>query len=307
MPALGAEDLLKWIPDLALDVEAHEVCNLPGPHMTPAAMWRTRQAVVGLLQRPDIVGAVVTHGTDTLEETATLLDLTVDSPKPIVLTGAMRHSSQISYDGPANLAAALRVASSQEARGLGALVVMNERIHAARHVFKGHTQAVDAFQSGAFGPIGIVDAAGVQISQRVTPRAIRCQRLEERVTLLILAAGSEPDLFTYVIERGYKGIVLAAMGGGRVPPDWLSPIEQAINRGIVVVVSTRVPTGRVGDVYGFPGCHGDLRRIGCLFAGDLNPQKARIALMVALGAADGDAARVRDLWPHLVGWPTEAS
>ncbi|HEY64033.1 MAG TPA: asparaginase, partial [Caldilineae bacterium] len=277
VPALEADDLIGFLPDLHISLESRAVCNLPGPHMTPKTMWATREAVAELLARPDVDGVVVTHGTDTLEETAILLDLTVDSPKPVVLTGAMRHSSLLSYDGPANLAAAIRVAASPEARGLGTLVVLDDQIHAARHVSKMHTQALSTFRSGQFGPLGVVDAVGVHIAQRVTPRPVRCPRLETDVGLLILGAGSEPELFEYLVRRGVKGIVLAAMGGGRVPPSWLEPITTAVRSGIPVVIATRVPMGRVGDPYGFPGCHSDLKRRGCLFAGELNAPKARIA------------------------------
>ncbi|MCD6290548.1 MAG: asparaginase [Anaerolineae bacterium] len=303
VPALEADDLIRLLPELPVTLESAAVCNLPGPHMTPETMWATRETVARFLSRPDVDGVVVTHGTDTLEETATLLDLTLDSTKPVVLTGAMRHASQPSYDGPANLAAAIRVAASVEARGLGALVVLDDTIHAARHVTKMHTQALSTFRSGQFGPLGVVDAAGVYIAQRVRPRPVPCSRLETDAALLMLAAGSSPELFNYLVERGVKGIVLAAMGGGRVPVSWLDPITSAVRSGVLVVIATRVPQGRVGDPYGFPGCHSDLKRRGCLFAGDLNAQKARIALMVALGAADGDVGKARALWPGLVGWP----
>ena len=304
VPALEANDLFAFLPDLGIPLEGIAVCNLPGPHMTPQTMWAARAAVAQALARPEVSGVVVTHGTDTIEETATLLDLTLDNPKPVVVTGAMRHSSQVSYDGPANLAAAIRVAADPAARGLGTLVVLDDAIHAARHVTKTHTQALWTFQSGQFGPLGVVDAMGVHIAQRVTPRPIACSRLETNVGLLMLAAGSEPDVFEYLVARGAAGIVLAALGGGRVPTSWLEPITAAIAAGVLVVIATRVPQGRVGDPYGFPGCHRDLRERGCLFAGDLNAPKARIALMVALGAAEGDRARARALWPGLVGWPS---
>ena len=303
VPALEAEDLIGFLPDLPVTLESTAVCTLPGPHMTPETMWAAREVVAGLLARPDVDGVVVTHGTDTLEETATLCDLTLDSPKPVVFTGAMRHASQLSYDGPANLAAAVRVAASAEARGLGTLVVLDDTIHAARHVTKTHTQALSTFRSGQFGPLGVVDAVGIHIAQRVTPRPVSCPRLEPDVALLMLAAGVSPELFEYLVRRGVKGIVLAAMGGGRVPVSWLEPITDAVRQGVPVVIATRVPQGRVGDPYGFPGCYSDLRRRGCLFAGELNAPKARIALMVALGAADGDLERIREMWPSMVGWP----
>lgn len=304
VPALEASDLFAFLPDLGIALEGVAVCNLPGPHMTPQTMWAAREAVAQALARPEVSGVVVTHGTDTIEETATLLDLTLDSPKPVVVTGAMRHSSQLAYDGPANLAAAIRVAADPAARGLGALVVLDDTIHAARHVTKTHTQALWTFQSGQFGPLGVVDAMGIHIVQRVTPRPVACGRLETNVGLLMLAAGSEPDSFEYLVARGAAGIVLAALGGGRVPVPWLEPITAASAAGVLVVIATRVPQGRVGDPYGFPGCHRDLRERGCLFAGDLNAAKARMALMVALGAAEGDRVRARALWPGLVGWPS---
>ncbi len=301
VPALEAEDLIRFLPELPFTLESTAICNLPGPHMTPEMMWATREAVAAQLARPDVDGVVVTHGTDTLEETAILLDLSLDSPKPVVLTGAMRHSSQLSYDGPANLAAAIRVAASPAARRLGTLIVLDNTIHAARHVTKTHTQALWTFQSGQLGPLGVIDADGVYITQRVTPRPIACPKVETDVALLILAAGSDPDLFDYLVRRQVKGIVLAAMGGGRAPVPWLEPISAAVQAGLPVVIATRVPHGRVGDPYGFPGCHNDLRRRGCLPAGDLNAPKSRIALMIALGASGGDPYRLHAMWPGLVG------
>src|SRR6187399_1121140 len=148
VPALGAEDILALVPGIrdVADLEIEEFSRLPGPHVTPEQMWRLARRAAAWLERPDIDGLVITHGTDTIEETAFLLDLVLTSAKPVVLCGAMRTMSDASWDGPANLLSAARVAASSSGRGRGVLVVMDEQIISARDVRKVHTEA-----SGSFG------------------------------------------------------------------------------------------------------------------------------------------------------------
>lgn len=295
VPALNAADLTAVLPSGAPDLVVEEVCNLPSSHFTLADLWRIRERVAAWAADPAVDGVVVTHGTDTLEETAYLLDLTVPGETPIVLTGAMRTASEVGADGPANLWAAVRVAASPAARGLGALVVLNDEIHAARFVTKMDTLSPATFQSPGWGPLGRVEGDRVHVPWRLPREVIPCPRLEERVVLLKLAVGMGAEMLEDALARGARGVVIEALGASRVPPWWLPAIERAIGTGVAVVVASRCPSGRVWDAYGYVGSHRTLKEMGCLFSPGLNGPKARIRLMAVLGAAQ-DAAEVAALW-----------
>lgn len=292
VPTLGSQDFLTFLPADITDVRVEEYCNLPSAQFTIETIWGIRERVDELVRSPGVDGVVITHGTDVLEEVACLLDWTVDTDKPIVLTGAMRSASEAGYEGTANLIAAVRVAAGPVAAGLGTLVVLNDEIHAARHVTKTHSRDVQTFQSPPWGPLGRVDGDRVSIVQRVEREFIPCARLEEDVHLIKLTVGTDDALLRYLIERGAKGAVIEVFGSGRIPPWWLPTIKEAIEGGMVVVATSRCPTGRLYDGYGFSGSYKDLVAAGVLLAGDLNGQKARIRLMVALGATD-DPTEVR--------------
>jgi L-asparaginase len=284
---------------------AEEYGPLPSSHFTVEHLWGLRERVAHLLRNPfssrrrvsetAVDGVVIIHGTDTLEETAYLLDLTVPGDKPVVVTGAMRVSSDPGYEGMANLVAAGRVAAAAEARGLGALVVLNDEIHAARDVTKTHSQSLDTFQSPSWGPLGRVEADRITIARRIERQVILCPRLEPRVYLLKLAVGMDAELLRHAVALGARGVVIESFGGGRVPPWWLEAIQEAIAQGVAVVIATRCPAGRVYDQYGFAGAYHDLLRAGCLFANGLNGPKARLRLMTALGAA-GDIQEAKRLF-----------
>ena len=289
VPMLEGADFVQSLPAGLPPVRVVEHCNLPSAHFTLDLLWGLRQRIAALTHEPGVAGIVVTHGTDTLEETAYLLDLTVPGETPVVVTGAMRTASDAGYEGYANLAAAIRVAAAPEARGLGALVALNDEIHAARWVTKTHTLALGTFQSPDHGPLGRVDADGVWIGSRLAREIIPCDRLEPAVTLLKLGVGVDASMLEDAVARGARGAVIEALGGGRLPPWWLPAANRAIKQGVAVVIASRCPAGRVTDRYGYAGAHRDQVDLGCGFAGGLNGQKARIRLMAALGAA-GDAA-----------------
>lgn len=283
IPSLGGAQLVALLPEDVGDLEVEEYCNLPSAHFTLDTVWGLRQRVAELAADDRVQGIVVTHGTDTMEETAYLLDLTVDTEKPLVLTGAMRTASEEGYDGTANLLAAVRTAASARTRGLGAVVVMNQEIHAARHVTKTHTQSTDTFKSLAWGPLGRVDGDGVVVERRFSRQHIPCQRLDPNVHLIELAVGMDDGLLRHLMDKRASGVVIEALGGGRVPPWWMPAIREAIEAGIAVVIASRCSTGRVYDGYGYQGAYKDLVEAGAIFAEGLNGQKARIKLMVALG------------------------
>jgi L-asparaginase len=297
MPALKGEDVQAMLPRGGADLTFEEFANLPSSHLTPVNALELSRRVADALERPEVDGVVITHGTDTLEETAYLLDLTLRSPKPVVLTGAMRSATSLSYDGLANLAAAVRVASAPAVHELGVVVVFDEEIHAAAEAQMVHTQARAAFASPGTGPLGRVEGERVWVArQPVGRQQIACQRLEELVDLIRLTQGADVRLLRHSIEDGVAGIVIEAFGGGRVPPWWLPHLTEAIQRRTVVLIASRCGAGGLGDEYGYVGAYHDLRRLGVLFAHNLSGPKARIKLMAALGVARG-MSELRALFP----------
>jgi L-asparaginase len=286
VPAVSGPELIEAVPPLAAvcPVEVREFANIPSPHMTVSRMQALALQVEEALAEEDVAGAVITHGTDTLEETAYFLDLYLRGDKPVCLTAAMRSAAEISPDGPGNILGAVRTAVCREARGKGALVVMNEEIHAAREVTKTHSTNVRTFASPFWGPLGYADAD--RIIFRRAPlelQKIRPARIEESVYLVKLAAGSDDFFFQCLVEKKAQGIVVEGFGRGNVPPGAASGMACAVEHGIPVVLTTRCPGGRVLDVYAYEGGAKKLLEAGVILAGEINGQKARIKLMLALG------------------------
>ena len=306
VPALGAAEILAQVPHLrdVADFETEDFSRLPGPHVTAEHMWRLARRAAAWLDRPDIAGLVITHGTDTIEETAYLLDLVLTSEKPVVLVGAMRTVSDASWDGPANLLAAARVAASPAARGHGVMVVMDDLILPARDVRKVHTEASNAFASPEFGPLGVVDAGIVILRRRASermawqdPRAdsgLRVSRLETRVSLLQAYTGIERSIADAHFAGDIQGVAMVAFGRGNVPPILVPLVREAVARQVLITVSSRCLSGRVSPRYGYEGGGLDLSRAGAKLVGDLPGAKARLLQMVALGGTQSveEAAKV---------------
>lgn len=306
IPALSAADILAQVPGLAdiADIEVEDFSRLPGPHVTPEQMWRLARRAAAWLDRPDVDGLVITHGTDTIEETAYLLDLVLLTGKPVVLVGAMRTISDVGWDGPANLLAAVRVAASPSAREQGVMVVMDDDILPAREVRKVHTESSASFATPEFGPIGQVDAGRVIFRRHVLGRpdwrdpgaepGLRVSRLETRVELLQTFTGMDDSLIDLMREKGARGLALVAFGRGNVPPSIMVALQRAVQAGMLVTVSSRCVAGRVSPRYGYDGGGLQLTKLGALLAGDLSGAKARLLQMVALGFA-GDPAVAKAL------------
>jgi L-asparaginase len=295
VPALSGREILeatRGIEEVA-EVEVEEWGAFPGPHMTIERMWALRNRLAEWLARGDVEGIVVTHGTDSIEETAYLLARSLDDEKPIVLTGAMRTASDLGWDGPANLLDAVRVAASAESRGYGALVAMSGRIFAGVDVTKAHTHMLDAFESPGLGPVGVIDDGHV-IFRRALPPARPLLVPDEPalpVDIVYAYAGADARLLDAAGERA-RGVVVAAMGRGNVPPSMVPGIERLIARGVPVVIASRSQRGRVGTTYGYPGGGRRLREMGAIMAGGRRPSQARIDLVLALGAGY-DVERIR--------------
>ena len=287
VPALAGRDILELVPQLKdiADLEVDDFGAFPGPHMTTDRMWDLRNCIATHVGRSDVDGVVVTHGTDSLEESAYLTARSLASEKPIVFTGAMRTSSDLGWDGPANLGASVRVAASEEARGYGVLVVMSDRVYAGLDVTKAHTHMLDAFESPGLGPLGVVDDGRV-VFRRALPSpcdVVEPTELGGPVDIVYAYAGSDSRLLDAARDEG-QGVVVAAMGRGNVPPAMVPGIERWLRERKPVVIASRALRGRVGHTYGYPGGGRRLHDLGVIFAGSRRPQQARIDLMLALGA-----------------------
>jgi L-asparaginase len=288
IPVRSGEQILASVPglDRYASFGINNFAKLPGPHMTPPLMLELAGMVRELLARDDTDGAVVTHGTDTLEETAYFLDLVHESEKPVAFVGAMRNASELGWDGPPNLAAAVRAVVDPTMRGLGVLVVMNDEINAASEVTKTHTESVDTFKSPDYGALGIVDKDRVIVTRRPVSRTrIPAPSTVPDVALVKMAAGMDGRMVRAAVSTGAAGLVVEALGRGNVPPESVRAIREALAAGLPVVVTSRCLRGRVLDTYGYPGGGHELREMGCLFAGSLPGQKARIRLMLAIAAS----------------------
>ncbi|MFA5576862.1 MAG: asparaginase [Tissierellaceae bacterium] len=289
IPALTSEEILGMVTNIErfAQLEIINYANLPSPHINPRMMMEIAILVKETIAREDISGVIVTHGTDTLEETAFLLDLTIRTEKPIVVVGAMRNGSELGYDGSSNLSAALCTAISPRAKNKGVLVVMNNEVNAASEVTKTNTLSLDTFKSPEFGPLGIVDNDEVIFYRDIlSHQFIDTDRIEEKVGLIKAVPGMESDIVNFYIDRGYRGIVIEALGRGNLPPEMLPGIKEAIDQGLAIVMVSRCPTGRVLDSYGYEGGGKMLREMGVVFGGNLPGQKLRIKLMLALGITD---------------------
>jgi len=293
VPALSGDDLLATVPDLSAiaTLRVNNLFNLPSDYMGPEQWTVLHRVVAESLAQEDVAGVIISHGTDTLEETAWFLDLTISSRKPMVLTGAQRNASAPDFDGPRNLLNAARVCVDPEAIGKGAMVVLNNQINAARDVTKSHTSDVEAFKSGDFGFLGTVDDDRVVFSRAPLRRqhVALVGELPE-VAIVSMYGGADGSLIRFAAKAGARGIVVQALGWGNVSLAMYEAIDEVIRAGVCVVISTRVQNGRVRPVYGFAGGGKTLKEIGAIFADNLSPQKARILLMLALqGPTSGPA------------------
>jgi L-asparaginase len=286
VPALSGEDLLATVPDIAkyARVEVVNVANVPSGYMDPLLWSSLTKQVRAALARPDVAGAVVSHGTDTLEETAYWLDLTVESDKPVVLIGAQRNASESDFDGPRNLLNAVRIAVDAQSRGKGAVIALNDRINAAREVTKAHTSNVETFESGDAGFLGEVNSDRVVYWRSPTRRqqvALTAERMPY-VEIVPMYGGADGHLVEAAVAHGARGLVIQSLGMGNVNKLMYRAIQQAIGKGVAVVISTRVPHGRVLPHYGYEGGGQTLAAAGAVMGDDLSPQKARILLMLLL-------------------------
>ena len=290
VPAVSGAELVEAVPELSaeLPLEVVEFSNIPSPHMTPRRMLALAKEVDRHAADDDTVGIVITHGTDTVEETAYLLSLTLTTDKPVALTAAMRSGGETSADGPKNILTAVRTVSDKRAGDMGVVVVINEEIHAARTVTKTHSANPHAFTSPAWGPLGYADEDRIIWRHRpFTRERIPTDKLAEDVYLIKMATGQDDLLLRCLIDKRVSGIVIEGFGRGNIPPVCRQAIIDAAQAGIPVVLTTRVHGGRVLDIYGYEGGAADMVKHGIILAGDLTAQKARLKMMCALARPNG--------------------
>lgn len=264
-------------------VTMQNVLNLPSPHMTPAIMNQLRLHLERELAANHYDGVVITHGTDTLEETAYFLDLTLSLHIPVVVTGAMRSSNELGADGPVNLISSVRTAADPESVNKGVLVVFNDEIHAASHVTKTHTSNVATFQSPQYGPIGTIAKKSVHYHHAPLVREhYSITNADANVPLIKAVAGMDPAWLQFLLEQPIDGVVIEAFGLGNLPPSIIPVLQQVLDKNIPIVLVSRCYNGQVQDVYDYEGGGRQLKEMGMVFSNGLNGQKARIKLMVAL-------------------------
>lgn len=295
-PAISGNDLIEAVPALkdVAKIEIFEFSNVPSGYITPQDMFLLAKTTERFAEREDICGIVITHGTDTIEETAYLLELTVKTTKPICITGAMRGVSDTSPDGPGNLLAAVKTAVCNEAKEAGVLVVLNDEIHTAAEVVKTHTANLKTFTSPYWGPLGRVYGDRVIFKRRpFKSQKIYAPAIVEDVHLIKTVAGMDASFFQYLSSRNAAGVVVESFGCGNVPPAVKHGIELLRNNHTPVVVASRTHAGHITPMYSYDGSASSMLPYGIILSGDLSGPKCRIKLMLAL-AITKDNAKLAD-------------
>jgi L-asparaginase len=286
VPRFSGDELLAKIPEVKnlANITCFDFGQYPGPHMTPMLMMELSQTIKQEITDKNYDGVIIIHGTDTLEETSYLLDLTIKTSVPIVVTGSMRNSSEPDWDGPRNLVNSLLVVLSDNSNNMGVLVCLNDEINAASEVTKIFSDGLGTFQSLDFGALGFVQQGSV-IYNRL-PRCLETidtSDLNTNVDLITVYAGMNEKFFKFSADSGVEGIVVQAMGVGNVPPAAFEGIKYASEKNIPIVLVSRCPAGETDYIYSYPGAGVHLYNLGVMFTDFLNGQKARIKLMLALG------------------------
>ncbi|HFV7562380.1 TPA: asparaginase [Staphylococcus aureus] len=257
--------------------------NVPSPHMTIQHVKQLKDIILEAVTNKYYDGFVITHGTDTLEETAFLLDLILGIEQPVVITGAMRSSNEIGSDGLYNYISAIRVASDEKARHKGVMVVFNDEIHTARNVTKTHTSNTNTFQSPNHGPLGVLTKDRVQF-HHMPYRQQALENVNEKLNVPLVKAymGMPGDIFSFYSREGIDGMVIEALGQGNMPPSALEGIQQLVSLNIPIVLVSRSFNGIVSQTYAYDGGGYQLAQQGFIFSNGLNGPKARLKLLVAL-------------------------
>lgn len=277
-------DLLHSFPQIhdIASIEVFAFSNVPSPFLIPQQIFELAKLVDTKIAIYD--GVVITHGTDTLEESAYMLDLLLKTDKPVIFTAAMRSESELGLDGPRNIVGAVRVACCDEATNKGVLIVMNDEIDAARDVVKADSGKTNSFISPSYGILGLIDPDKVIFYRDLKIKEkIETDRLEPNIDLIKCVPGMDSRYLDTSIEMGAKAIVIEAFGRGNVPRTLVPGIERALDKRILIVIVSRTHTGRVIPEYGYYGGGLHLQKLGAVVGGDLKGPKMRIKLMILFG------------------------
>ena len=287
VPAVSGNELLESLPDLSREAnwEISDFSNVASCNMAPEQMRLLAMEVERhFLLDPLLKGIIITHGTDTLEETAYFLDVAIEDPRPVILTASQRDASESDSDGPRNLHNAMRIALNPRAVNRGVVIALNEEIHAARDVRKLHTSHVEAFHSGDKGALGSIDTGEV-IWHRKPERTVKLgiPKTLAKVAICKAYTGMSPEIIRSMVQRETDALVIEAFGRGNLPPQLMQVIYDIVSGGIPIVITSRCLFGRTAPVYGYPGGGADLERVGAWFSTDLSTEKVRLFLSLALG------------------------
>lgn len=278
-PISNHQDIIKQYAD----VTEITPFNVPSPHMNIKYVETLKLIIEDANRDENYDGFVITHGTDTLEETAYLLDLTINVSKPITITGAMRSSNEIGSDGLYNFISAIRVASSDNAADMGVMVVFNDEIHTARNVTKTHTSNTNTFQSPNHGPLGVVTKNSVQFHHKPYEHLVLNDINHDlNIPLVKAYMGMNNDVLNFYSEHQVDGIIIEGLGQGNLPPTCLEGLEKCLDKEIPVVLVSRSFNGIVGPIYAYEGGGATLAEKGVAFSNGLNGPKARLKLLVGL-------------------------
>lgn len=297
-PSLSADDLISAVPGLTeiAEIETYQICNIPSVSLSWNDLFLLNRKIQEF-ESEGFDGVVITQGTDTIEETSWVLDLICRSRMGIVVTGAMRNPTQPGADGAANLLSSVQVAARAELKDLGAVVVFNDQIHAARFVQKSHTSSLGAFTSSNGGPLGWVSEGRPILPfsfKRTKPLELECGASIPVVPIVKPALGDDGSVIDLVVQSGVHGLVLEAAGGGHVSESVADAAERAVSK-VPVVLSSRTRSGCVlSNTYGFVGSEMDLLARGLIGAGNLDSLKARILVLLSLaqGIDEFDLRRI---------------
>jgi L-asparaginase len=280
------EDLISAVTglDKLAALTGEQIVNIGSQDMNDEVWLKLAKRLNAVLAMPDVDAAVITHGTDTLEETSYFLSLVTKSDKPVVMVGSMRPATAVSADGPANLYNGVAAAIAPEAKGRGVLVSLNDEIHYARNAVKMNTTSLQTFASPNRGPAGVVNTGHVEFFQRMDSKLgpaseFSVDKLDKlpRVDVIYAHASMSPDLIDAAVKAGAQGLVIAGVGDGNMTAPALEAVTKAAKAGVVVVRSTRLPTGRV-----LRNNEVNDDKLGLVASDELNPAKSRVLLQLAL-------------------------
>lgn len=264
------------------------IFNLPSPQITLEKMLLLKNRITKAFNE-EIDGVVITHGTDTLEETAYFLDITLEKRIPVVLTGAMRSSNEIGTDGLYNFVSAVWTACSEESQDKGVLVVMNDEIHMAKYVTKTHTTNVATFRTPTFGPIGMLTKERTFFAKEALPQEVcSIDSVAGNVYIVKAYAGMDGSLFQLLDNEETDGIVIEALGAGNLPPETLPAIQKLVDRNIPIALVSRCSNGIAEDIYAYQGGGVGLKKMGVIFTRGINGPKARIKMIVGINSGKNE-------------------